>query len=63
MASLPKPDPTPRYLTAVELLAIRDTPKFEVEMRRQMAALDESKRRKGIPEMMELTDEDFPGRV
>ena len=63
MASLPKPDPTPRYLTAVELLAIRDTSKFEVEMRRQMAALDESKRRKGIPEMMELTDEDFPGWV
>ena len=63
MASLPKPDPTPRYLTAVELLAIRDTSKFEVEMRRQMAALDESKRRKGIPEMMELTDQDFPGWV
>jgi hypothetical protein len=45
MATLPKPDPIPSYMTAEELLAIRGTPEFEVEVRRQMLAIAEHDRR------------------
>jgi hypothetical protein len=45
MATLPTPDPTPRFLNAEELLALRGTPEFEVEFRRQMLAIAESDRK------------------
>jgi hypothetical protein len=44
MATLPNPDFEPHYMTAEELLAIRGTPEFEIEFRRQMAAIAEHDR-------------------
>jgi hypothetical protein len=45
MATLPNPDPTPAFLAAEELLAMRGTPEFEIEFRRQMLAIAEHDRR------------------
>ena len=45
MASLPKPNPEWVPMTAEELLAIRGTPEFEVEYRRQAESLAEHQRR------------------
>jgi hypothetical protein len=44
MASLPHSEPSPRFLTAEELLEIRGTPEFEAEYRRQMVAIAEHDR-------------------
>jgi hypothetical protein len=54
MASLPKSEPSPRFLTARELLEIRGTPEFEVEYRRQMLAIAEHDRRNGNADWMEV---------
>ncbi len=45
MASLHTADPTPRFLDAEELLAIRGTPDFDTELRRQMLYLVEQDRK------------------
>jgi hypothetical protein len=47
MASLPNPDPNWVPMTAEQLFAIRDTPEFVVEYRRQLAAVAEHDRRNG----------------
>jgi hypothetical protein len=44
MATLPIPDPTPRFLSVEELLALRGTPEFETEFRRQRLYLAEHDR-------------------
>jgi hypothetical protein len=54
MASLPKSDPSPRFLTAEELLEIRGTPEFYAEYRRQMLAIAEHGRRNGNADWMEV---------
>jgi hypothetical protein len=54
MASLPKSEPTPRFLTAEELLEIRGTPEFAVEYRRQMLAIAEHDRRNGNADWPEV---------
>jgi hypothetical protein len=61
MASLPKSDPTPRFLTAEELLTIRGTPEFEIEYRRQMAVIAEHDRRTGNANRMEIDWEALSG--
>jgi hypothetical protein len=59
MASQPKPDPATQWIpmTATELLAIRDTPEFEIEYQRQLRALAENKRRTGERGFVELDAE------
>ena len=51
MATLPNPEP--RFLTASELLAIRGTPEYDSEIRRQMQAIAEHDRRNGHADYME----------
>ncbi len=58
MASLPKPSPEWVPMTAEELLAIRGTPEFEAELRRQMQALAEHQR-KHPDELMALDESDM----
>jgi hypothetical protein len=54
MASLPNPEPTWVPMTATELLAIRGTPEFEVEYRRQLAAVAEHDRKTGNAERLPI---------
>jgi len=54
MASLPKPDPAWVPMTAEELLAIRGTPEFDVEYRRQMKVIAEHDRRSGNSDRMPI---------
>ena len=61
MASLPKYEPSPRFLTAEELLEIRGTPAFETEYRRQVLAVAEHTRRLGRNEGAEFFDWNVPG--
>jgi len=61
MASLPKLDPAPRFLTAEELLAIRGTPEFDIEYRRQMAVIAEHDRRTSNANRMEIDWEALSG--
>lgn len=61
MASLPKSDPSPRFLTALELLEIRGTPEFDVEYRRQMLAVAEHDRRNGNADWAEVDWESIKG--
>jgi len=53
MASLPNPELTSRFLTAEELLAIRGTPEFEAEYRRQAVAVAEHDSRAGKVDRLE----------
>lgn len=53
MASLPKPLPERVPMTAEELLAIRGTPEFEEEYRRQLLAIAEHDRRNNFADRME----------
>jgi hypothetical protein len=54
MASLPKSDPSPRPLSIDELFAIRGTPEFDAEYRRQLAAIAEHDRRTHNSSRMEV---------
>ena len=63
MASLPKPVPEQPFMSLEELWAIRGTPEFDREYRRQSLALTERVRSKGGPELMDLTEEDVPGWI
>ena len=54
MASLRKSDALPRPPSIDELFAIRGTPEFEVEYRRQMLAIAEHDRRNGNADWMEV---------
>ena len=53
MASLPKPNPETQFLTLGELEAIRGTPEFEAEYRRQLQAVAEHYRRTRHADLME----------
>ncbi|MEO7028201.1 MAG: hypothetical protein ABI147_02225 [Acidobacteriaceae bacterium] len=61
MATLPKTDLTARYLTAEELLAVRGTPEFEIEYRRQRTIIAEHMRKIGRNEAAEFFDWNVPG--
>lgn len=63
MASLPKPDPLSVPMTAQQLLAIRGTPEFEVEYRRQMQAIAEHDRKSGQSLAEEFFDWNVPGWI
>ena len=53
MASLPKSEPEPRYLTLAELEAIRGTQAFAVESGRQLQALAAHYRRTNHADLMD----------
>lgn len=63
MASLPKPDLTPRFMSLEELLAIKGTPEFEAEYRRQMEFIAEHDRRTNNADRMEPDEEDLAGWI
>ncbi len=52
MASLPKPDPK-RFLTIDELWAIRGTPEFEAEYKRQLDSIAKHDRENNYSDRME----------
>lgn len=61
MASQPKPEPEWVPMTAEQLLAIRGTPEFEIEYRRQMKVIAEHDRKSGENLAAEFFDWNVPG--
>lgn len=61
MATLPKPDFSVPFLTVDELWAIRGTQEFDVEYRRQLAAVAEHDRRTKQASRMELDPDAIKG--
>lgn len=53
MASLPKSEPNWVPMTAEELLAIRGTPEFEIEYKRQLTAIAKHDRESNFADRME----------
>lgn len=54
MAMLPKPEPNWIPMTAEELLAIRGTPQFDAEFKRQLTAIAEHDRRNKNADHLEI---------
>jgi hypothetical protein len=61
MASLPKPDMKYSAMKATDLLAIRGTPEFDAECRRQATALAESQSSLAAKLAEEFCNGDVPG--